>query len=174
MYRVDDFDSDRQWPAFSETAAAHGLRSIMSLPLTVRHRCLGALNLYSRTPAAFSDDEVNAALQFAAQASILLANSQAYWDDHKLSENMATATRSQATLDQAKGIVMAMQHCTPAEALQRLAEAAEREDMTLRAIAEQLVAISGPDHGPTSETDDPGRNRLGEDPDGSARPDALA
>jgi GAF domain-containing protein len=142
VYRVDDFANDRQWPLFSETAATHGLRSIMSLPLTVRHQCVGALNVYSRTPATFSDDEVYVALQFAAQAAILLANSQAYWDAHKLTENMATAMQSQATLEQAKGIVMATQSCNPSEALQRLVEAAERENRTVRDIAQEFVAAS--------------------------------
>ncbi len=151
VYRVDDLDGDRQWPAFSEAAAARGLRSVMSLPLTVRHQCVGALNLYSRAPAAFSDGDVRVALQFAAQAAILLANSHAYWDVDKLNENMAAAMQSQATLEQAKGIVMANERCDPAEALQRLVEAAERQDRTLGAIAEELVAKSGAEHRPTPD-----------------------
>ena len=139
VYRIDDMDKDQQWPPFSEAAAARGLQSSMSIPLSARHEGLGALNFYSRSPAAFSDHDVEVALQFATHAAIVLANSQAYWDAHQLSQDMAEAMKSRATIEQAKGIIMGTQRCTAEDAFQILVRASQRENRKLREIAHAIV-----------------------------------
>ena len=141
VFRIDDMETDKQWPPFSESAGAQtGIASSLSLPLSVRHEGVGALNLYSRSRAAFTDDDVEAALQFASHAAIVLANSQAYWDAHQLGEDMAQAMRSRATIEQAKGILMAAQRCSPDESFQLLVRASQRENRKLREIAEEIVS----------------------------------
>ena len=140
VYRIDDMEKDTQWPAFSEAAAAHGLESSMSIPLVARHEGVGALNFYSRAPAAFSDDDVQTGLQFGTHAAIVLANSQAYWDAHQLGEDMAQAMKSRATIEQAKGILMGAQRCSADEAFQVLVRASQRENRKLREVAEELVS----------------------------------
>lgn len=139
VYRIDDMENDQQWPAFSEAAAAHGMQSSMSIPLTARHEGVGALNFYSRKPAAFSDHDVEVALQFAAHAAIVLANSQAYWDSHQLGQDMAEAMKSQATIEQAKGIIMGTQRCSADDAFQILVRASQRENRKVREIADDMV-----------------------------------
>jgi GAF domain-containing protein len=139
VFRIDDTEKDIQWPSFSESAAAHGLRSTLSVPLVARHEGVGALNFYAREPAGFSDGDVETGLQFATQAAIVLANSQAYWDAHQLGQDMAQAMKSRATIEQAKGILMGAQRCTPDEAFQILVRASQRENRKLREIAEEIV-----------------------------------
>jgi signal transduction protein with GAF and PtsI domain len=140
VYRIDDVHEDRQWPAFSELASEHGLRSVMSIPLLARHEGVGALNLYSRTVHAFSDDDAQTGIAFATQAGMLLANSQAHWDAEQLHADMATAVESWATIEQAKGILMGVNPCDEAEALQILVRTAQRENRKLPEVAEELVA----------------------------------
>ena len=140
VYRIDHMEKDQQWLPFSEAAAAHGIQSSLSLPLLARHEGVGALNVYSRTSAAFSDDDVNVGLQFATQAAIVLANSQAYWDAHQLGQDMAEAMKSRATIEQAKGILMGAQRCGPDEAFQMLVRASQRENRKLREMAAEIVA----------------------------------
>ncbi|HEX2042082.1 MAG TPA: GAF and ANTAR domain-containing protein [Acidimicrobiales bacterium] len=142
VFRIDDMDKDRQWPPFSEAAGAHGIQSSLSVPLLARHEGVGALNLYSRRRAAFSDDDVEVGLQFASHAGIVLANAQAYWDARQLGEDMAEAMKSRAIIEQAKGILMGSQRCSPDEAFQILVRASQRENRKLRAIAEELVACT--------------------------------
>ena len=140
VFRIDDMERDHQWPPFSEVAAAHGVQSSLSLPLITRHEAVGALNFYSRRRAAFSDNDVQVGLQFAAQAAIVLANSQAYWDAHQLGQDMAEAMKSQATIEQAKGILMGAQRCSADEAFQILVRASQRENRKLREMAAEIVA----------------------------------
>jgi GAF domain-containing protein len=131
---------DERWPAFSQLAAGHGVRSVMSMPLVANHEGVGALNFCSRVPKAFSDDEARVAAQFAAQAAIVLANTQAYWDARELSQQLNEALKSRATIEQAKGILMGAQRCGPDEAFEILVRASQRENRKLRDIAANIVA----------------------------------
>ena len=140
VFRIDDTAQDERWAPFSEAAAAHGVRSTVSLPLVANHEGLGALNFYSRSPAAFTDEDVEVGLRYAMQAAIVLANAQAYWDAFQLSQDLATAMRSRAVIEQAKGIMMGSQRCTADEAFQILVRVSQRENRKLRDIAEDLVA----------------------------------
>ncbi len=97
------------------------------------------LNLYSRQPNGFADEDVELGGQFATQAAIVLVNAQAYWDAHQLSQDLATAMKSRATIEQAKGILMGAQRCNADEAFQMLVRASQRENRKLREVAEELV-----------------------------------
>jgi GAF domain-containing protein len=140
IFRIDDTTKDDRWAPFSEAAAAHGIRSTMSIPLVANHEGLGALNFYSRTPNGFSEEDEDVACQFGVQAAIVLANAQAYWDAHLLSQNLATAMQSRAAIEQAKGILMGAQRCSADEAFQILVRASQRENRKLREIAEDIVS----------------------------------
>jgi GAF domain-containing protein len=139
---VDDLVKDERWPSFAEAAMAHGIRSTLSMPLVANHEGVGALNFYARSPNAFSEHDIEVASQFAVQAAVVLANAQAYWDAHQLSQNLATAMQSRAIIEQAKGILMGVQRCTADEAFQILVRASQRENRKLREIAEELVSRS--------------------------------
>ncbi len=140
VYRIDDMVKDSQWPAFSEAAASFGVQSSMSIPLQARHEGVGALNFYSRGDTAFSEGDVEVGLQFAAHAAIVLANAQAYWDAHQLSQDLLQAMKSRAAIEQAKGILMGAQRCSADEAFQILVRASQRENRKLREIADEIVA----------------------------------
>lgn len=139
VFRIGDTTTDARWAPFSKAAAAYGIRSTLSIPMVANHEGVGALNFYSKTPHGFADDDVEVASLFGAQAAIVLANAQAYWDAHQLSQNLATAMQSRAVIEQAKGILMGAQRCSADEAFQILVRASQRENRKLREIAEDLV-----------------------------------
>jgi GAF domain-containing protein len=137
--RIDSTLSDGPWPAFRKTAAEHGIRSTLSMPLMVDQQPLGALNLYSKRERAFDDEDVETATLFASQASIVLANAQAYWDAREMSSGLAEAMRHRAVIEQAKGMLMAAQHCDEDTAFELLVRASQRENVKLRDIASRIV-----------------------------------
>jgi GAF domain-containing protein len=140
VQRVDSMERDLRWPAFSQAAASRGILSSLSLPLIVHGEGIGALNCYSRTGGAFSPEDEVVGSEFAAAAAIALANAQAYWDARHLSERIGYAMQSQATIEQAKGILIAERRCQPDEALEILVRASHRENRKLRDIADQIVS----------------------------------
>ncbi|MDQ3146910.1 MAG: GAF domain-containing protein [Actinomycetota bacterium] len=78
VFRVDSTTEDMRWRHSSQTAAAHWIMSTLSLPLAVRSHPIGALNLYSKSRGAFTEDEEETGRLFAEQASVALANRQLY------------------------------------------------------------------------------------------------
>ncbi|WP_051441499.1 GAF domain-containing protein, partial [Arthrobacter sp. H14] len=54
--RVPDMSCEQRWPVFAEKASAAGVGSMLAFQLYVDERNLGALNLYSRRPSAFTDE----------------------------------------------------------------------------------------------------------------------
>ena len=115
------------------------MRSTLSLPLLVGEGSVGALNFYSTKEDGFSDEDRRNSATFALQAAVVLANAQAYWDARTLNEHLAEAMRSRATIEQAKGILMAQSNVGPDAAFELLRSASQRENRKLRDIAQELV-----------------------------------
>ncbi|MDQ1445117.1 MAG: hypothetical protein QOI20_1581 [Acidimicrobiaceae bacterium] len=146
VFTIESTRADGPWPEFRQAAADHGIGSTLSLPLVVDAQGVGAMNLYSRRERGFDQSSQDTASQFAAQAAIVLANSQAYWDARGLSERLGQAMKSRAVIEQAKGVLMAAQHCDAEEAFELLVRASQRENVKLRDIASRIVkAATAPD-----------------------------
>lgn len=155
IYRIDSTAEDRRWPDFARYAAAHGIASTLSMPIMARDEGLGALNLYSKKPAAFDDATARKMSTFAAHAAIVLANTQVYWDARELNENLNQAIQSRATIDYAVGILMAHGGRSPEEAFQLLVRASQRQNRKLRDIATEIVARAAERQAPPSDEQSP-------------------
>jgi GAF domain-containing protein len=139
VFRIESTTEDEQWRPFSEACVEHGVMSTMSLPLGVRGNGLGALNLYSKQPAAFSEDDEQLGMMFAAQASVALANAQVYDSAYRMTQQLQEALTSRAVIDQAKGILMAQRGVGAEEAFNMLRTTSQCENRKLRELAEELV-----------------------------------
>jgi GAF domain-containing protein len=140
VYRIHSTADDERWPEFSRTAHAAGIESTLSLPLMVEDESVGALNLYSRNPASFDDQDERVGIAFATQAAVALANAQAYWGAKEVADQLHEAMKSRAVIEQAKGILMAAQGCDPDQAFDLLVKASQRSNRKLRDIAQEIVA----------------------------------
>jgi AmiR/NasT family two-component response regulator len=56
-----------------------------------------------------------------------------------MAENLRIAMTSRATIEQAKGMIMASRRCTPEEAFETLVRASQRSNLRLRDIAARIV-----------------------------------
>jgi GAF domain-containing protein len=139
VYGIPSTERDGRWPDFSRVAFEHGIRSTLSLPLMVGDGAVGALNFYSTAEDGFSDEDQQNGQTFALQAAVVLANAQAYWDARTMSEHLNEAMRSRATIEQAKGILMAQSNVGPDAAFAMLRGASQRENRKLRDMAQELV-----------------------------------
>ena len=141
VVKLDDVEAAAaRYPAFSRAALDHGVRSTLSLPLVARDTGLGALNLYARTPQGFREDDEQVGVEIASAASVVLANATAYEEARRLGEQLAEAVQRRAVIEQAKGVLMGkIDDLGPEQAFTLLARAAQRQDVTLRAIAQRVV-----------------------------------
>ncbi|MBM2615850.1 GAF and ANTAR domain-containing protein [Actinoplanes sp. LDG1-06] len=136
---VADTITDPRWPRYLRRASAAGARSQLAVGLPVQEAVTGALNLYALRPDAFDDHAVTVAQSFAGYAAVALANAQSYDSTATLARQMREAMAHRATIEQAKGIIMAEQHCSPEEAFARLSRLSQHANRKLREVAAALV-----------------------------------
>jgi len=137
---VDSLELDDRYPEFAASAMAHGLRSTLSLPMLTGGNSLGALNFYSDSDGAFGETEAEIGRLFAAQATVVLVNAQAYWGARLQSEHLAQALVGREVIDMAKGIIMNAMGCGPEEAFDTLVKQSQQENRKLREVAAEIVA----------------------------------
>ena len=138
-YRLTLNDTGTRWPRFVAAMTGSGMAAMLALPLTVRDRTLGALNLYSRTPDPFTAEDVSVAELYAGQAGVALANLETHEAAIELAAQLRRALDSRAVIEQAKGMLMASRGLTAQEAFDTLVAASQRENRKLRDIAALVV-----------------------------------
>ncbi len=74
MYDVAS-DARAQYP---QAAAEEGIRSIISIPITLKGKVIGVLRLYTSEPREFSEEEVTFMTSLAEQAALALENARMY------------------------------------------------------------------------------------------------
>lgn len=131
--------TEQRWPPFTAAARKLGVQAVLSVPLGDADVVHGALNLYSRSVAEYDEDARETACLFADQIGIAAANAAAYAEAYELSQQLQEAMESRAVIEQAKGILMAAQRCTPEDAFDILRRASQSQNRMLRAVATDIV-----------------------------------
>ncbi|WP_052066547.1 GAF and ANTAR domain-containing protein [Rhodococcoides fascians] len=136
--RVDD--ACLRWPTFAANAADIGVRSYLSAPLKVESEHAGSLNLYGFDEDGFTDiDEVTVAM-FVTAAETSIWNTRRTVDALTEVEGLRTAMLTRATIEQAKGILMAVRAISPEAAFTALAEQSQHENTRISVLAARIVA----------------------------------
>jgi transcriptional regulator with GAF, ATPase, and Fis domain len=141
---VDDLNHEMRWDSYRPHAVAHGVRSSLSLPLTVEGETLAALNLYSVTPSVFGGSHREAAEAFAEKSAAALTVSLRQVRQARVQHQLADAMVSSSVIDHAIGILMGRHRCTATVAFDILRKASQHRNRKLRDIATELVTtVSG-------------------------------
>jgi GAF domain-containing protein len=132
---------DPRWPALAETAAEHGLGSLLAVPVMGNgdDEPVGTLNLYARNPDAFGETDTRAALGFAKYAGYALESARSREEARTLAGQLAEAMQSRAVIDQAIGVLMARERCDATRAMDLLRRASQQANVKVREIAQRLV-----------------------------------
>lgn len=139
-------DSETRWPAFVPKAQTLGIKAILSNPLLVGERSVGALNIYSNTPGAFHPKDQRLASVFATEASTILADAGAAVPDAQLASRLVEALHSRELISRAQGIVMQRDGVSAEAAYASLRESSRRSNRPIRELAAELgSATVGPD-----------------------------
>jgi GAF domain-containing protein len=140
VVHVRDQETDLRWGGYRQVALDRGVRSSLSLPLSVGSAFAGALNLYDRRgPDAFDAEAQHRAEVFAAQASTALALDLQFRQHERMSDQVVAALRSRSTIDQALGILMAEEQCDADTAFALLRHHSQSTNQKLTAVAARLV-----------------------------------
>ena len=130
---------DGRWLRFERAAVEQGVTATLSVPLGNDDIVFGGLNLYSESAASYDDAARTVACLFADQLGLAAARAVAYVESYELAHQLRRAMESRAVIEQAKGVLMAAEHCGPDAAFEILVRASQNRNRKLRAIAQEIV-----------------------------------
>jgi GAF domain-containing protein len=134
-----DTGQDTRYPDFSAAAHRRGVGHTVSLPLPIPQHTIGALNIYGGAEP-FRQRELELAATFAGYAGVALANAALFASTAELVGNLEAAMASRAVIEQAKGVVMAREHCTADQAFEILRAMSQHQNVKVRALCRAIVA----------------------------------
>jgi len=128
-----------RWPRFAAVAIEVGFHSACALPLRLRERTVGALNLFSVDEAAMTDDDAIVARAFADLAAVSIVQHQAAAHTRLINEQLSQALTSRVVIEQAKGVIFERAGVNMAEAFERLRAHARRNNLHLTDVAQAAI-----------------------------------
>ena len=142
VVRVTDvrLESTR-WPEFSASATRLSIAGVAAVPMRLADQVIGALNLYSPDPRAWSDEDIAVARVLADMATSYVVNASKLRQQEQLSEQLQEALESRVVIEQAKGITAHQHSLTVEQAYQRMRRHARNNNASLRIVAEAIVAV---------------------------------
>ncbi|GAA2585408.1 MULTISPECIES: GAF and ANTAR domain-containing protein [Streptomyces] len=137
QFRIADFtDEAERWPKYVPEARKLHLGSMMGFLLFTEDEDLGALNLYSYRPGAFTDTDETAGWLLASHAAVAFSSARTH-------AQMQEAIGTRHTIGEAMGILMGRHRLTEDQAFAALRRYSQDHNVKLREVAAQVCARGG-------------------------------
>ncbi|CAM5568376.1 GAF and ANTAR domain-containing protein OS=Streptomyces tendae OX=1932 GN=GUR47_22720 PE=4 SV=1 [Streptomyces tendae] len=137
QFRIADFtDEAKRWPCYVPEARKLNLGSMMGFLLFTEDEDLGALDLYSYKPGAFSAADETAGWLLASHAAVAFSSARTHAQLHE-----AIGTRH--TIGEAMGILMGRHHLTEDAAFAALRRYSQDNNVKLREVAALVCERGG-------------------------------
>ncbi|MFE5813103.1 GAF and ANTAR domain-containing protein [Streptomyces sp. NPDC056479] len=132
VFRIADLTAEHQrWPAYAPQAHALGVGSMMGFLLFTDDEDLGALNLYSHKPGAFTENSELAGWLLASHAAVAFSSARTH-------AQMEQAVATRHLIGEALGILMGGHHLTEQQAFDVLRRYSQENNIKLREVARQV------------------------------------
>ena len=152
VVRVDLIGTEVRYSRLAPGAMDVGINSIVSFPLVAGGRTMGALNLYSRRPHAFDDeDTAQVVAPLVGYAADVLAASPLYAYSLEMIEGLVETVGHQAIIGQATGMLMAEGDLSRTKAFDLLRDRALSDGLSLPDAARRVLDTHGVAGGDPSE-----------------------
>lgn len=128
-----------RWPRFGPRVGRLGVHSVLSLPMLLPDRVVGAMNVYARAKNAFGPESVRIGELFAMPAAVSVRNALNLAQSQRLARQLQEALTHRTIIDQALGIVMSRTGAGPEEAFDRLRAMSQSQHVKVAEISRRLV-----------------------------------
>ena len=118
-----------------DIAKREGLCSLLCVPLKVKGKVIGVLNLYTSKPRNFAKSEIKVLMAVANQAAIVIENAQLLVKTKVVQQEL----ESRKIIERAKGLLMKTQGYTEDEAFRKMQKLAMNTRRPMKEIAEAIV-----------------------------------
>ncbi len=128
-----------RWPTFAPQATALGFRSVHALPLRLRAKVIGALNLFGTQAGGLEPGDVKIVQALADVATIGLLQERAIHQGEILTQQLQHALTSRVIIEQAKGALARAHDIDVDRAFELLRRYARHHNFQLVDVARAVV-----------------------------------
>jgi hypothetical protein len=130
--------ADQRWPEYSAAALRLGVRCSATLPYRGAPGSF-TLSMYGARPGVLDPDQIPLAELLVAFGGAALAAVSETDDAHRTAAQLRDAADARSLVDQAKGILMHALGCSADEALERMRQASQRNNMRTTDVASTII-----------------------------------
>jgi GAF domain-containing protein len=134
-----DVGVDDRWPSSREVIAAHGVRSVLGVPVQLGGVTVGSLDVYREHPHEWDDSEQEALTRYAAVVEATLGAALAAHDATELARQLQYALDNRVLIERAVGFVMARSDVDAVVAFDLLRRSARRRRLRVAEVAAQVL-----------------------------------
>lgn len=120
---------------YKDIAKKEGIASLLCVPLTVKKKVIGVINIYTSEPHKFTKEEVSVLTTVANQAAMVIENTELMVKTKVIQEELET----RKVVERAKGFLMKERHIAEEEAYRLMQKFSMDSRKTMRQIAEALI-----------------------------------
>lgn len=135
---VYDVTEEKEYK-YKALAKKEGLASLLCVPLVVRTKAIGVVNLYTSRPHIFTKNEIHMLTAVANQAAMVIENTELMVKSRIIQEELET----RKLVEKAKGILMREQNLSENEAYRAIQKYSMDTRKSMRQVAEALIMASG-------------------------------
>ncbi len=133
---VEDVRKEKRY-FYRDLAVREGLSTMVAVPMIVKDKAIGVINVYTKEPHVFTADEVGVLQMVANQAAAAVENTR--WMEEALKAKEALETRK--LVERAKGILMKMNGLSEETAYKMIHRKSMDSCRSMKDIAESILLM---------------------------------
>jgi len=122
---------------YRDLAIKESLSSLISVPMIVKDKVIGIINVYTQDPHEFTQEEINVLQMVANQAAIAVENTKLMEETLKAKEALET----RKLIERAKGILMRIQNLSEEAAHKLIHKKSMDSCKTMKDVAESILLM---------------------------------
>ncbi|MEV7340708.1 GAF and ANTAR domain-containing protein [Streptomyces sp. NPDC093544] len=128
------------WPRFAARARETGYVFTHAIPLRLRNRVVGALNLFQTEPRRLGDDDIALAQALADVATIAILQQRTLEQSHVENSQLENALTSRILVEQVKGVLAERWNTSVDDAFAAFRSYARSRQLRLSELAARIIA----------------------------------
>lgn len=133
---IEDVRKEKRY-SFRDLAAKEGLISMLAVPMVVKDKAVGIINVYTKTVHTFTQEEVSVLQMVANQAAVAVENTKLV--EEALKARDALETRK--VVERAKGILMRLNNLSEEAAYRLIHKKSMDSCRPMKDIAESIILM---------------------------------
>lgn len=134
---VENVQTEKRY-FYRELARKEGLTSMLAVPMIVKDKAVGVINVYTKEPHVFTRIEQNVLQMVANQAAVAVANTKLMEEALKAREALET----RKLVERAKGVLMKMHNLSEDQAYRMINKKSMNSCKSMKDIAESILLMA--------------------------------